>query len=76
MTAPLRLESKDGIATITLAQPERMNALLASLSTDARAGLSPGFTDAGQAMMNLESCSPCGWAVENERIRVEIESAE
>jgi 2-(1,2-epoxy-1,2-dihydrophenyl)acetyl-CoA isomerase len=27
MTAPLRLESKDGIATITLAQPDRMNAL-------------------------------------------------
>jgi 2-(1,2-epoxy-1,2-dihydrophenyl)acetyl-CoA isomerase len=27
MTAPLRLESKDCIATITLAQPERMNAL-------------------------------------------------
>jgi 2-(1,2-epoxy-1,2-dihydrophenyl)acetyl-CoA isomerase len=27
MTAPLRLESRDGIATITLAQPERMNAL-------------------------------------------------
>ncbi len=27
MTAPLRLESKDGVATITLAQPERMNAL-------------------------------------------------
>jgi 2-(1,2-epoxy-1,2-dihydrophenyl)acetyl-CoA isomerase len=27
MTEPLRLESNDGIATITLAQPERMNAL-------------------------------------------------
>ncbi len=27
MTAPLRLESRDGIATITLSQPERMNAL-------------------------------------------------
>lgn len=27
MTAPLRLESRDGIATITLAAPEKMNAL-------------------------------------------------
>ncbi len=27
MTAPLRLDSNDGIATITLARPERMNAL-------------------------------------------------
>ncbi|MCP5059733.1 MAG: hypothetical protein GY937_23770 [bacterium] len=27
MTAPLRLESKDDVTTITLAQPERMNAL-------------------------------------------------
>jgi uncharacterized protein (DUF305 family) len=33
---------------------ERMNAMLASLSVDARAGLAPGFTDAGQAIMNLE----------------------
>ena len=36
------------------AEIERMNALLVSLSTDARAGLSPGFEDAGQALMNLE----------------------
>jgi uncharacterized protein (DUF305 family) len=33
---------------------ERMNALLASLSSDARAGLSAGFMDAGQAIMNME----------------------
>ena len=33
---------------------ERMNAMLASLSSDARAGLSAGFMDAGQAIMNLE----------------------
>lgn len=31
MTAPLRLESKDGIATITLAQPSNMNALSADM---------------------------------------------
>lgn len=33
---------------------ERMNALLASLSPDARANLEPGFENAGQAIMNLE----------------------
>ena len=33
---------------------ERMNAMLASLSADARAGLSAGFMDAGQAIMNME----------------------
>jgi len=36
------------------AEIERMHALLVSLSIDARAGLSPGFEDAGQAIMNLE----------------------
>lgn len=36
------------------AEIERMNALLAGLSTDARAGLAPGFKDAGQAIMNME----------------------
>lgn len=33
---------------------ERMNALLVSLSADARAGLAPGFEDAGQALKNME----------------------
>ena len=33
---------------------ERMNAMLVSLSVDARAGLSAGFMDAGQAIMNLD----------------------
>ncbi|MEM9208631.1 MAG: DUF305 domain-containing protein [Pseudomonadota bacterium] len=33
---------------------ERMNAMLASLSPDARANLEPGFENAGQAIMNLE----------------------
>ena len=36
------------------AEIERMNAMLAGLSTDARAGLAPGFQDAGQAIMNME----------------------
>jgi uncharacterized protein (DUF305 family) len=36
------------------AEIERMNAMLANLSGDARAGLAPGFMDAGQAIMNLE----------------------
>ncbi|MDP6993456.1 MAG: DUF305 domain-containing protein [Woeseiaceae bacterium] len=33
---------------------ERMNGMLASLSTDPRAGLAAGFMDAGQAIMNME----------------------
>ena len=33
---------------------ERMNALLVGLSDDPRAGLSAGFDDAGQAIMNME----------------------
>ena len=36
------------------AEIERMNALLVSLSADARAGLAPGFEDAGQALQNME----------------------
>ena len=36
------------------AEIERMNALLASLSFEPRASLSPGFEDAGQAIWNLK----------------------
>ena len=36
------------------AEIERMHALLITLSDDPRAGLSAGFEDAGQALMNLE----------------------
>ena len=35
------------------AEIDKMNALLADLSTDPRAGLTPGFADAGEAIMNL-----------------------
>jgi uncharacterized protein (DUF305 family) len=36
------------------AEIERMNALLVGLSADPRAGLAPGFSDAGEAILNLE----------------------
>jgi uncharacterized protein (DUF305 family) len=50
---PVLFEFTDDVTNDQAAEIERMNALLASLSTDARAGLSPGFEDAGQAIMNL-----------------------
>ena len=50
---PVLFEFTDDVTNDQNAEIERMNALLASLSTDARAGLSPGFEDAGQAIMNL-----------------------
>ena len=51
---PVLFEFTTDVTNDQAAEIERMNALLASLSTDARAGLSPGFKDAGQAIMNLE----------------------
>ena len=36
------------------AEIERMNAMLVALSTDPRAGLEPGFKDAGQAIKNMQ----------------------
>ncbi len=51
---PVLFEFTTDITNDQTSEIERMNALLVSLSTDARAGLSPGFEDAGQAIMNLE----------------------
>ena len=51
---PILFEFTTDITNDQTAEIERMNALLVSLSADARAGLSPGFKDAGQAIMNLE----------------------
>jgi len=51
---PVLFEFTNDVTNDQTAEIERMNALLASLSGDARAGLSPGFEDAGQAIMNLE----------------------
>lgn len=51
---PVLFQFTDDVTNDQTAEIERMNALLASLSGDARAGLTAGFMDAGQALMNLE----------------------
>jgi len=51
---PLLFQFTTDITNDQTAEIERMNALLVSLSADARAGLSPGFDDAGEAILNLE----------------------
>jgi len=51
---PVLFEFTTDITNDQTAEIERMNALLVSLSNDARAGLAPGFDDAGQAILNLE----------------------
>jgi uncharacterized protein (DUF305 family) len=51
---PVLFDFTNDVTNDQTAEIERMNAMLVSLSEDARAGLSPGFEDAGQAMMNLE----------------------
>jgi uncharacterized protein (DUF305 family) len=51
---PVLFEFTTNITEDQTAEIERMNTLLVGLSTDARAGLAPGFMDAGQAIMNLE----------------------
>ena len=51
---PVLFQFTTDVTNDQTAEVERMNALLASLSADARAGLSAGFQDAGQAIMNME----------------------
>ena len=51
---PMLFEFANDVTNDQAAEVERMNALLVSLSVDPRAGLSAGFQDAGQAILNLE----------------------
>ena len=54
---PVLFEFTSDITNDQTAEIERMHALLVTLSGDPRAGLSPGFDDAGQATLNLELVS-------------------
>ena len=51
---PVLFEFTNDVTNDQTAEIERMHALLITLSDDPRAGLSAGFEDAGQALMNLE----------------------
>ena len=51
---PVLFQFVNDVSNDQTSEIERMNALLVSLSPDARAGLAPGFQDAGQAIMNME----------------------
>jgi uncharacterized protein (DUF305 family) len=51
---PVLFEFTTDIVNDQASEIERMNALLVSLSDDARAGLKPGFKDAGEAFLNME----------------------
>lgn len=50
---PVLFEFTSDITNDQTAEIERMNALLVGLSTDPRAGLAPGFDNAGEAILNL-----------------------
>ncbi len=51
---PVLFEFTTDITNDQTAEIERMHALLITLSDDPRAGLEPGFDNAGQAMFNME----------------------
>ena len=50
---PVLLDFTTDVVNDQEAEIERMDTMLAGLSTDPRAGLSPGFRDAGEAIQNL-----------------------
>jgi len=54
---PMLYEFTSDIVNDQAAEIERMNSLLGSLSTDPRASLSPGFEDAGEAILNMKLTS-------------------
>jgi uncharacterized protein (DUF305 family) len=51
---PVLFEFTTDITNDQTTEIERMNSLLVGLSSDPRAGLSAGFADAGQALLNME----------------------
>jgi uncharacterized protein (DUF305 family) len=51
---PVLFEFVNDVTNSQSTEIERMNVLLVGLSDDPRAGLAPGFQDAGQAIWNLE----------------------
>jgi len=51
---PLLFQFTSDVTNDQTAEIKRMNTLLISLSSDARAALTPGFRDAGEAILNLD----------------------
>ncbi|MEL6874776.1 MAG: DUF305 domain-containing protein [Pseudomonadota bacterium] len=54
---PVMAQFADDVKRDQKSEIERMNAVLGSLSQDPRATLTPGFTDAGEAILNLRKVS-------------------
>ncbi|MCC5867825.1 MAG: DUF305 domain-containing protein [Gammaproteobacteria bacterium] len=50
---PVLFEFTSSITNDQIAEIEKMNVMMVSLSSDPRAGLAPGFDDAGEAIWNL-----------------------
>ncbi len=57
---PVLFEFTGDIVNDQTAEIEKMNGLLVTLSDDPRAGLAPGFDDAGEAIMNFDLVTSLG----------------